>query len=72
LFYGAPIKVIGNESLHPGKINLKDDRETALSRFDLLDLIVGRKITQPNKIKGIYRKRPDPKKKSISRRDNER
>jgi hypothetical protein len=63
------LRVIGNESVHPGEINLNDDRETALLLFDLINLTVERMITQPTKIKALYDKLPESKLKGISTRD---
>ncbi len=63
------LRVIGNESVHPGEINLNDDRKTALLLFDLINFIVDRMITQPAKIKALYDKLPEEKLKGISTRD---
>nr|VFJ66615.1 MAG: protein of unknown function (DUF4145) [Candidatus Kentron sp. FM]VFJ68354.1 MAG: protein of unknown function (DUF4145) [Candidatus Kentron sp. FM]VFK16384.1 MAG: protein of unknown function (DUF4145) [Candidatus Kentron sp. FM] len=41
------VRVIGNEAVHPGKIDLDDNRDTALRLFDLVNLICDRMITHP-------------------------
>ena len=33
------VRVIGNNAVHPGQIDLKDDRETAAALFDLVNLV---------------------------------
>jgi Domain of unknown function (DUF4145) len=43
------VRVIGNEAVHPGHIDLKDDPKTAELLFDLLNLIVEEKIFRAEK-----------------------
>ncbi|MBO6603639.1 MAG: DUF4145 domain-containing protein [Roseicyclus sp.] len=40
------VRVIGNNAVHPGQIDLKDDRATAESLFRLLNLIVEKMISE--------------------------
>lgn len=63
------VRVVGNNAVHPGMIDLKDDAKTALSMFDLLNKIVEVMITQPKEVEDIYRKIPDSTKKAIKERD---
>jgi len=63
------VRVIGNEAVHPGTIDLNDDRETALHLFSLLNTIGDQMISNPNKIREIYNKLPEGKRKSIEKRD---
>ena len=63
------VRVIGNESVHPGEMNIKDDRETAAALFDLVNLIVEELISQPKKIREIYAKLPAQKTAEILKRD---
>lgn len=39
------LRVIGNESVHPGELDMKDDIETAIALFHLLNSFVQLKIT---------------------------
>ena len=39
------VRVIGNEAVHPGVIDLKDDRETAFRLFDLVNAITDAMIS---------------------------
>src|SRR5437899_625112 len=41
------VRVIGNESVHPGTIDLNDDRETAIRLFDLVNAIADQMISHP-------------------------
>ena len=63
------VRVIGNESVHPGQINLDDNNETAHRLFELINLIANTMITQPKEIDNIYNTLPKEKLKSITERD---
>jgi len=63
------LRVIGNESVHPGLIDLRDDPTTAQALFGLLNKIAETMITEPRQIKEIYDKIPGEKKKAIENRD---
>ncbi|WP_286878889.1 DUF4145 domain-containing protein [Methanoculleus sp. UBA413] len=63
------IRVIGNNAVHPGQIDLKDDLKTAIALFDLLNMIVQVMITQPKKISDLYKKLPESSVKQIQKRD---
>lgn len=64
------VRVIGNESVHPGKLDLQDDRETATMLFSLLNLIVEKMISEPNQVQAIYDMLPEGKRKGIEQRDS--
>ena len=64
------VRVIGNESVHPGEIDLNDDKDTALRLFDLVNVIAEQMITQPKMIEELYDKLPESKKKAIEERDS--
>jgi hypothetical protein len=64
------VRVIGNEAVHPGKIDLNDDRDTALSLFMLVNIIVERMISEEKKIQEIYEMIPDEKIEGIKQRDS--
>jgi hypothetical protein len=63
------VRVIGNNAVHPGKIDLRDDRDTAEKLFGLVNLIVEIMISQPKHIKEMYESLPDGARKAIERRD---
>lgn len=64
------VRVIGNNAVHPGQIDIKDNKELALSLLSFINLIVDNRITQPKKILDIYNLLPDSYRNSIERRDN--
>lgn len=63
------VRVIGNESVHPGTIDLNDDRETAIRLFDLVNAIADQMISHPKKVREMYGKLPEAKRKAIEARD---
>jgi hypothetical protein len=63
------VRVVGNHSVHPGQIDLRDDRETALHLFQLVNLIADRTISQPKQVEELYGALPEPARKQIERRD---
>ncbi|ARV97886.1 hypothetical protein S100757_01033 [Bacillus subtilis subsp. subtilis] len=65
------LRVIGNNAVHPGKIDLEgeDGFEVALSLFNLLNFVVEKMITEKNKINEIYSLIPKGMKKRIESRD---
>jgi hypothetical protein len=63
------LRVIGNNAVHPGQIDLKDDKATAMKLFDLLNLIVERRIATPNRIRALFQGLPEGALKQIEQRD---
>lgn len=63
------VRVIGNEAVHPGQIDLRDDPDTALQLFNLVNFIVREKISKPRQIQEIYNKLPQSKLQQIEQRD---
>ncbi len=63
------LRVIGNESVHPGQIDMKDNIEVATLLFSHLNTIVSVMITNPKEIDKLYEKLPETKRKRIEERD---
>jgi hypothetical protein len=64
------VRVIGNESVHAGQIDLRDDTDTATELFRLVNLIVERMISQPKHVDAMYeRVLPASKRQAIDARD---
>lgn len=66
------VRVIGNDSVHPGEINLNDDKEIAYKLFELVNLIAQDRITQPKEIAKLHSSLPKKKLESISKRDSKK
>nr|WP_315231728.1 DUF4145 domain-containing protein [uncultured Flavobacterium sp.] len=63
------VRVIGNDAVHPGQIDLKDDVVTATKLFILVNIIADVMITQPNEIESIFNSLPKNKIDGIKTRD---
>lgn len=63
------VRVIGNESVHPGTMDVKDTPELVLVLFRLVNLIVQSCITDPNEADDIFKSLPASKLKGIEDRD---
>lgn len=63
------VRVIGNEAVHPGVIDLSDDRDTANKLFGLINSIADQMITHPKNVHALYDKLPETKKVAIEKRD---
>lgn len=48
------IRVIGNEAVHPGQINIDDNKNIASALFKLMNIIVEKMIVEPKQIDDIY------------------
>ncbi len=63
------VRVVGNEAVHPGALDLRDDRDTASKLFRLVNLIAERMISYPKHVDAMYEELPDSKKQQIEKRD---
>jgi hypothetical protein len=63
------VRVIGNNAVHPGQIDLKDDTEAAMKIFELLNIIADNRITEPKKIAKLYESLPQTSRDQIEKRD---
>lgn len=63
------VRVVGNESVHPGTMDLKDDIDTASQLFRLVNLVVETQISSKKHIDELYAKLPEDKLKQIEKRD---
>jgi hypothetical protein len=64
------VRVIGNEAVHPGEMDLKDDGAIVGQLFVLLNAIANDMITQPRLRDELYSKLPANKLAGIAARDN--
>lgn len=64
------VRVIGNEAVHPGTLDLKDDQETVQKLFRLINFIANKMITEPREIDEIYDGLPADKLAGIAKRDS--
>lgn len=64
------VRVIGNESVHPGQIDLNDNKEIAIQLFYFVNIIANTMITQEKEIDRIYNVLPESKLNGIIQRDS--
>lgn len=64
------LRVVGNESVHPGQIDLDGDDDMLPGLFNLLNVIVEQIITRPKHIGGLFAKLPESKLAAIEHRDS--
>jgi hypothetical protein len=48
------VRVVGNNAVHPGALDLRDDRATASHLFELINVIADNRITQPARVSALY------------------
>jgi hypothetical protein len=63
------VRVIGNNAVHPGYIDLRDDRATAEKLFALVNLISEIMISQPRHISAMFESLPENARDAIRKRD---
>ena len=63
------VRVTGNNAVHPGVIDLKDNRATAVGLFELLNLIVENRIARPKRIASVFERLPPGALEQIEKRD---
>ncbi|MCY4095715.1 MAG: DUF4145 domain-containing protein [Gammaproteobacteria bacterium] len=64
------VRVIGNHAVHPGTIDLNDNREIAVSLFEVFNFIIEKKISDEKRMAELYEKViPEDEKRKISKRD---
>lgn len=66
------VRVIGNEAVHPGEIDLRDDADMAHTLFGLVNFIAEKMITEAKEIDEIYATLPAGKRKAIEARDKKK
>jgi hypothetical protein len=63
------VRVVGNNAVHPGKIDLKDDSGTALALLQLINLVVERRISTRKRISELFANLPPGALEQIAKRD---
>ena len=63
------VRIVGNDAVHPGEINVDDNKEIAYMMFKLINFIVEKMVVEPKVIEAIYNTMPEDKLKGIENRD---
>jgi hypothetical protein len=62
-------RVVGNNAVHPGEIELTDNPEICHSLFEMVNFIVEDRISRPKKIADLYKILPEGALKAVEKRD---
>ncbi|HCK0613668.1 TPA: DUF4145 domain-containing protein [Vibrio parahaemolyticus] len=62
-------RVVGNNAVHPGEIDLNDNPEIANSLFEMINFIVEVRISHPKKVAALYNILPEGALKAVEKRD---
>jgi hypothetical protein len=63
------VRVIGNNAVHPGQIDLTDDIGTASKLFVMINIIAEVMITQPKEVDNLFNSLPENQRQGIKQRD---
>jgi hypothetical protein len=62
-------RVVGNNAVHPGEIDLNDSPEIAQHLFSMINFIVEDRIARPREIERLYESLPLEAREAIEKRD---
>ena len=63
------VRVIGNNAVHPGVIDIEDNKEKVAYMFEIINAIVDNQIVQKKKLKNLYNSLPQGALNWIEKRD---
>ena len=63
------VRVTGNNAVHPGEMDIKDDKDLVNKMFKLVNMVVEEQITKPNELDELFKKLPERAIKAIEKRD---
>lgn len=63
------VRIVGNNAVHPGKIDLRDDMDTVSTLFSLINYIAQVMYTRPKAAQKLYKSLPKGAREDVARRD---
>jgi len=63
------VRVVGNNQVHPGVLDVRDDAPLALTLFELVNIIIENQISVPKQVAALYAKLPVAARKQVDERD---
>lgn len=64
------VRVVGNNAVHPGEMDIRDDATTVSKLFVLVNFVAEKTISEPKEIAAIYSGLPQNNLDAISKRDS--
>jgi hypothetical protein len=64
------VRVVGNNAVHPGQLDILDDRATAETLFRLSNSIVDKMISEGRQVEELYASLPENARKAIEDGDS--
>lgn len=64
------VRVVGNNAVHPGTLDLADDLVTVTALFKLVNVIAEDRISRPNHVAALYSSLPEGARAAIAKRDS--
>lgn len=62
-------RVVGNNAVHPGELNIQDTPEIAQQLFKMINFIVEDRISKPKQIQALFNQLPQGAVEAIAKRD---
>ncbi len=63
------LRIAGNNAVHPGELDIKEDTERVIKLFELLNFIAEKMISEPKEINAFYDGLPIESRQAVERRD---
>ena len=63
------VRITGNNAVHPGEIDVRDNRELADKLFNFVNIVADIMISQPKAIDAVYGEMPEGARGAIEKRD---
>ena len=63
------LRITGNNAVHPGELDLREDTKRVIKLFNLLNFIAQKMITEPKEIGSFYDDLPENAKQEVDQRD---
>ncbi len=63
------LRITGNNAVHPGELDLKEDMPRVIKLFSLLNFIAEKMITEPKEIGAFYEDLPEGARQAVQKRD---
>ncbi len=65
-------RVVGNNAVHPGAIDINDTPEIAQQLFEMINFIIQERITRPKQIEALFAGLPETSRAAIKKRDGKK